>query len=135
LLPIGKYKAVVIDHGFGESKSGKEFIALEFRVTEGEHEGQTCAWKGWFTDKAARWTLGALKHCGWDGASLKNLGDLDAPVLIVVEHEVGDDGVTRAKVRYVNDPNAGGLGIKTKLESDRIADLDERIKSNSDVPF
>jgi hypothetical protein len=122
MLPEATYRAMAQPGAhLSETKNGKPFVAVTFRVTKGEMAGETIDWQGWLsTEKAETRTMASLRYCGWKGDSLDDIGELDQEVEIVVEHEVGNDGKTRAKVAWVNGPRPGMAVDKAKALADRL---------------
>lgn len=112
LLP-GTYAAVATDHQWGKSKSDKTQIVIVFQILDGPQTGQYITWYGYFSGKAAKITMKALRTCGWKGDDLAELGVLNQRVSIVVEHEEYE-GKTHAKVQWINPPG-GGIALKNPL--------------------
>jgi hypothetical protein len=129
MIEEGTYKAKVSSHQFGvSSKKETEYISIVFRIQPGQpHEGMRVEWKGWFTDKSTARTLESLQLCGWDGADLENLGQLEREVEIVVKHESDDYGEVTEKVAWVNEigRQVGGR----PMSKGQLRQLAERVKS------
>lgn len=141
----GRYKAVAVDGGLGESSTGKEQVAVAFKLSEsGEAQGAQLTWYGYFTEATVESTHRALRACGWQGTNLAELLDFKtaipnpAEVELVIEQEpVNDkDGIqgvdsngnplTRARIRWVNE--AGKMALKTALAPDKAAAFAARMK-------
>lgn len=121
MLEAGTYRAKAVEATLGETKSGKEQVAVRFRLLDGDVEGQSITWYGYFTDKTIDGSFRALRTAGWRGQDLSDLTDIgreDAPeVLLVIEHEIDQAGQPRPRVRWVN--SAGGIGVKNVLSGDK----------------
>lgn len=117
MIEPGFYKAKAVTWALGKASTGKEQVAVEFALYDADGvEGPHLTWFGYFTDNTFESTLKALRTCGWKGADLSDLQGLDAnEVQLVIEHEVYD-GKTRARVRWVNALNAGGLALKEQMD-------------------
>jgi hypothetical protein len=128
LLDAGTYRAKAVEGRLGETKTGKEQVAVQFQLLDADPV-QTLVWYGYFTDKTTESTFKALRVAGWKGQDLSDLSDLtkETPeVHLVVEHELGQDGVTRPRVRWVN--SAGGVGIKNAMAGDKAKAFAARMR-------
>lgn len=127
MIQQGIYRAKSVEGALGETKGGREQVAVKFRLLEVEG---TITWYGYFTEKTTEGTIRSLRTAGWKGSDLTDLSDLtkeDVPeVLLVVEHENDQQGNPRAKVRWVN--NANGVGMKTTLAPDKAAAFAAKMK-------
>ena len=121
ILDAGTYRAHAVEGALGETKAGREQVAVKFRLLEEGLPMSTITWYGYFTEKTTNSTFRALRDAGWRGQDVSDLSDLsreDAPeVDLVIEHEVGQDGVTRAKVRWVN--GVGGVALGAQMSPDK----------------
>lgn len=109
LIPAGTYRARATEAQLGTTDTGKEQVAISFQLLTPGFEGQHLPYYGFFTEKALEVTVKALRACGWAGVDLSDLTGIDTnEVNLVVEHEEYN-GVTRAKVRWVNDGSVGLL--------------------------
>jgi hypothetical protein len=100
---------------------------IEFEITDGEAKGERIVWNGWLTPAAMEFTVKALRTCGWKGDDIENIEALDSPVILVIEHEEYK-GETRAKVKFINDPNYVGLG--KKMAKDTATSIASRVKNH-----
>lgn len=129
ILDAGKYRAQAIEAALGETDTGKEQVAVRFRLLD--IEGQEITWYGYFTDKTTESTFKALRTAGWKGQDLSDLSDLEAQdtpeVTLVIEHEADQQGNPRAKVRWVN--GTGGLALKKALDPNRAKTFAARMKA------
>lgn len=126
-LPMQKLtlRARATGAGFGVSETkGTTQIAVQLHIVDSEeYAGESIAWLGHFTDKAAARTIESLQHMGWQGDDLTELEELDAAgaervlpevVEIVCEPEEYN-GEWRLKVRWINRPGAGKFAFKAPL--------------------
>jgi hypothetical protein len=140
----GKYKAVPIDGGLGETSTGKEEVAVSFELLAEELKGERITWYGYFTDGTVDSTIKALRACGWKGTNAVELLDwkkaVSAPteVELVIEPEAQQkDGkpvvdaqgnvVMRARVRWVNP--VGRNGLREPLAVDKAAAFADRMRA------
>lgn len=115
MIPEGHHRARALDGVLGYTLNGNEQIAVLFQLLDGELQGQRITWYGYFTEKTTERTFESLEHCGWEGDDLSDLTGIDRnEVTLVVEHETGEDGVRRARVRWVN--SSGGIAMKDRME-------------------
>jgi hypothetical protein len=133
MLDAGTYRAKAVEAALGETDTGKEQVAVQFRLLD--FEPQTITWYGYFTEKTTESTFRALRTAGWKGQDLMDLSDLCAPaetpeVHLVVEHETytntAGETKTQAKVRWVN--GTGGLAIKKALDPNKAKAFAARMK-------
>lgn len=107
LIPAGVYRARATDAQLGQTNSGSEQVAIAFQVLTLGFENQRLAYYGQFGEKSLEITVKALRACGWQGLDLADLSGVSAnEVNLVVEHETYE-GKTRARVKWVNDGQAG----------------------------
>lgn len=114
----GKYKAKAIVWSISKTKAGLPQVVILFEYQQGE-ESRQLMWFGSFKDKAKDRTLETLFNLGLRSApssleSGREGGELDVnqEVEIVVEHRIGQDGVRRAGIAWVNQK---GRGLESKL--------------------
>lgn len=114
LIPQGTYDDVeILDHGFDESGQKKTtFFWVKFRVPEhGEILGRFYLPKG--SDKGLEAAFRKIEAMGFSGEDLTELADgtllAGNLVQITIEHEVYE-GVTRARVGFVNPNHSTGTG-------------------------
>ncbi len=113
MIPAGTYRARAVEGALGHTEGGNPQLAVQFTLLDDDVQGQTIAWYGYFTEKTQERTVQALRYCGWQGDDLTDLSGIDAnEVQIVVDHEEYN-GVTRAKVQWVND--GAGLRMKSRM--------------------
>jgi hypothetical protein len=115
LIPPGTYRGRAVNWGLSTTSTGKEQVAVEFEFPDAAGVVQRLTWFGFFTEKTWERTIQSLRHCGWKGVDLDDLGGLDASeVDLVVEHDTYN-GVTRAKINWVNE--AGALPFVQPMEA------------------
>lgn len=141
----GRYKAIPVDGGLGETSKGNPELAILFKLTEdGEAKGTQLTWYGYFTDASADITIKALRACGWTGNDMMEWLDfkkaLPKPgeVELVIEQEPAQDSngnqielpdgtvETRARVRWVNP--VGKIGLRAPLAADKAAAFAAKMK-------
>lgn len=124
----GTYRARAVGAALGETKGGKEQVAVEFELlTDDLTPGQRITWFGYFTEKTTARTIESLRICGWTGSDLTDLEGIGAnEVELVVENEEWE-GKTRAKVQWVNKAG-GGLSLAAPLSADKAKAFAARMK-------
>lgn len=127
----GVYRARASSWGLGESKSGKEQLAIEFRLTDPEAPTKLITAFLFFTEKTFDRTIESLRHCGWQGDDLTNLSGLDANEVDLVLEEEEYEGKRQTKVKWIN--RCGGLTLKAPLSEDKArtfaASMRDRIRA------
>jgi hypothetical protein len=132
MISPGRYLARAVDAQLGFTQTNKEQVAVQFEIQEGEHQGKCLTWYGFFTEKTEKITLKALRTCGWQGDDITDLSGVTSnEVSLVVENEVDRENKTRPRIRWVNDVNGGGLGIKRGLDAGQAAALADRLRGRS----
>jgi hypothetical protein len=132
MLENGRYRARGVEGALGVAKTGTEQVAVLLEVVEGDDMGARITWFGHFTEKATERTLESLRHLGWQGDDITDLSGIERNVVeIVVEHEVGNDGVPRARVRWINRGGGGGIAMKERMDQGAAAALAKRIKGKA----
>lgn len=151
-LPDGKYRAVpvpvttesgeVLFAQIGESSQrGTPFVAVNFRIIDGDWSGETIPWIGHLTDKTAQRTIESLRYCGFVGDDLAGVETqrLSQIVELEIKHEPSqkDPSKTFPRVRWVNRPSSGAV-LKGRMDPSarrRIADeLKALVKSSTVAP-
>lgn len=107
-------KAVDID--FGYTNAGDEQTAVTFEATDGESVGNRFVWYGYFSEKAAPYTIKGLRDCGWTGNDIGAITvfDLTEEVEIEVVTEMYE-GKEKTKVNRVNKPGQSVAALKNKM--------------------
>jgi hypothetical protein len=128
MISAGRHKARAVEGALGMTGTGKEQVGVMMEITAGEHAGETITWYGFFTEKTIERTMESLRHMGWSGDDLSDLTGIDAnEVTIVIEHETGDDGKERARVKWVN-AGGGGLAMRDVMDADAAKAFAQRMK-------
>lgn len=133
----GKYRARAVESGIGKASTGTEQVAVLFELPD---ENLRITWYGYFSDKAYEQTVKGLRACGWTGSDPTELDNFATSGLganeveLVIEQETaidaqGNQNGTRARVRWVNVPGAGGIGLKAKLAPDEAKSFAARMKA------
>src|SRR6185295_8144640 len=66
----GKFRALPVDGGLGETSKGNEEVAIAFELLAEELKGHRVTYYGYFTEKTYETTFKALRACGWKGNEL-----------------------------------------------------------------
>lgn len=128
LIPPGRYKARGVDGKLALTNDGKPQVAVLVRIEdEGPWNGWEMTWYGYFSEKSQKRTIESLRFLGWQGDDLDNLVGIDGnEVSLTVEHDTGDDGVTRAKAAWIN--RAGAIAVKNIMDDGTARNFAERMK-------
>jgi hypothetical protein len=130
MIPNGSYTAKAKSGALGTTSGGKEQVAVQFVVGDGEQAGETITWYGYFTEKSVDRTLESLRIAGWRGDDLADLSDLsreDAPVVeLVIAAEVYE-GKTNARVKWINRPG-NGPALKKQLDAPAAQSFAEKMR-------
>ncbi len=109
----GTYPAVVVGSALLEpTKNGTDQIAIEFELTDEEYAGKRITAYKYFSEKATKYTMEALRICGWNGDDLAAdplPGIAGTEVSLVLENEEYE-GEVNTKVKYINRPGGVGMG-------------------------
>lgn len=130
MIQAGSYRARAVDYQFGFAETGTEQVAVTFEIVEeGEYQGSTITWFGFFTDATAERTIEALRTCGWQGDNLGDLTGIDRnEVSLVIVHEPYN-GKQIARVKWVNRPGTGRVELKRKMDAVQKAALARRLRA------
>jgi len=132
MIPEGNWRARGVTAALGFTKDDNEQLGVELVFSPDQDEdvdGQHITWYGYFTEKTEASTLKALRTLGWSTDDLSDLTGIDAnEVVAVVAHEEGMDGVTRARVRWINPVGGTGLAMKSKMSDDQARAFAERMR-------
>lgn len=112
-LTSGKFRAKGVAGALGFTKDHNPQVAVELRVLDDSHAGESITWFGYFTEKSQERTLEALRILGWKTDDLSNLdGITDNEVSITLEEEEYG-GEVRLKVQWIN--RVGGIALKERM--------------------
>ena len=130
MIAKGTYRAIPVDATLGKTGTGKEQVAIMFELAD-ESE-QRIPWYGYFTDATFDRTIESLRHLGWHGADLSEFAaglpdGVNAEVEIVIDHEADQEGVERAKVRWIN--SGKGIAVKERLDEQQARSFGARMRS------
>lgn len=137
LHPVGLFDAMVLDHGFRESKkSGTLSLNISFQTEHG-----TLYTDLYLTEKAAEKTIEKLRAIGWQGDDLSELKDGTAmrgmKCKVTVSHETYE-GTVRARVDWINDQNYTGSithDDEAAVKARMFNAIAKKIKKQDSVPF
>jgi hypothetical protein len=110
----GTFVAKAESYDFGVSEKNTEFVAVVFRIEEGENFGERVTWNGYFTEKTIKRTLESLRYCGWSGDMVTDLTGIDKNKVQLVIKEEEFEGKLRTKVEWVN--RLGGMAVKNRMD-------------------
>lgn len=131
-IPEGKYIARATGAEWGVTDRGKDFCAVNFKISEGEIEGERItAYLYFSTDENSRRSVESLRYCGCsfpgnDVTDLEGLGSIDCQ--LVVEHEEWE-GKTRAKVKWINALRGAGVREEQKMNAGARRSFAARMKA------
>jgi hypothetical protein len=105
-------------------------VLCSLRIVEGPESGRDIYWRGYLTEKAAPYTMQALKSMGWRGTKLSRamedgLGSLKVNVRLVVEEY---NGKVDEKADRVYEPKARSL-VKAPLDAATARSFDALFES------
>ncbi len=127
LISEGTFRARATEGALGFTSKGSEQIAVSLQLLDGPDEGKAITWYGYFTDKTMDRTLESLRLLGWASDDLSDLTGIDQQnVHIVVEHETDNDGVVRARVRWIN--GGGGVQLKERMNEGEAKSFAAKMK-------
>jgi hypothetical protein len=101
LCPVGEHPAEVEDERESVSKSGNDMLVLTFRVLDRWRVEDYLV----LDNERVQWRLDRLVEVFGEVDSSELVG---RRCLVRIEHEVGDDGIKRAKVKGLRSEDEGG---------------------------
>lgn len=131
LIPEGYYRARAMSGELTESSKGNECAQVTFRLLDGDSEGRTITWWGYFTtEKNSERTLESLRYCGCkfgpSGDDITDLTGFDGQdVSLDIGHEEYE-GNLKARVKWVN--RDGGMAA-TPLDAAKKASFKDRMRA------
>lgn len=123
-LANGNYLARAVSAQLGMTKSGKEQVAVTFRLKM--DLSKTITWYGYFTDKTTERTIESLRFCGWIGVDLTDLSGIDREEVELVIANEEYEGKTSPRVQWVN--RVGGMMLSAPLQPDAAKAFAARMK-------
>lgn len=129
MIPPGTYYARATAAEYGVTKNGTEQVGVSFMITSssnGQYEGASLAWYGYFTEKTEDRTIEALLTCG-----CTNLATLEGvtsnEVQIVVTHEPHYlTGELTARIQWIN--KLGGVAMTTRMSEAQAKSVASRLQ-------
>jgi hypothetical protein len=119
----GTYRATAESAVLGTTKTGKEQIAVQFKLTD---LGVRLTWRGFFTEKTTDRTFESLRACGWAGDDVSAVTFPPGnEVEIVVENEEYD-GKVHPKIQWVN--TIGGASVQNAMDPVQAKSFGARMK-------
>lgn len=145
MIKPGTYTAKLVSHAISETSKGDPQAVLTFSFEAGGTTHQL-NYYGSFSEKGAPHTIKALLVCGLKGQSPAGPLDVGREVSIVVDDEVGQDGKTRSKIRWVNAIGVAKKAMPQDLAKSKLAalegavmaarnDLNIQDNDDEDLPF
>ena len=132
----GTYTAIPYTCALGKAKTGTAYVSIGFNIKDGV--GGSIWWNGYFHENSIDRTLDALQCCGWTGDDISDFSEWESAnssglgeteVSIVVENEVGQDGISRPKLKWINPIDGIRVSTKQELSSSEIAILSNKVKN------
>lgn len=112
-LTSGKFRAKGIAGALGYTSNGSPQVAVELRILDDGHAGDSITWFGFFSEKTQERTLESLRILGWKTDDLSNLdGITDNEVSVTMEEEEYN-GEVRLKAQWIN--RLGGIALKERM--------------------
>lgn len=127
----GFYRAVAKEAKLGTTGTNKEQVAVLLETMHeetGELTGETITWFGYFTEKATERTLESLRLLGWQGSDLADLSTVGTKEVVIVVEAEEYKGVWRPKVKWINDPESGGIALKAPLDDAKAKQFAAKMK-------
>lgn len=117
LHPEGRFLGTIKAGGYAETKNtGTPKVWICVQTDHGE-----VYWDGWLTEKAVDRTEKTLQELGWVSDGTWNVETLaGTQVRVLVQHEEQTGYETRAKVRYIDPPDARPAGARA-FRAPRVA--------------
>lgn len=128
-----KARAVPSSHDFGYSpEKGTEQVGMRVQILDGELEGQTYTWLGYFTEASEDRTLEQLRTAGWDGTDFLSLPGLGSTEFeLQLEEETGQkDGTLYWRPTFIN---RMGVAMKNSMDAQQRAAFAARLRSKIGV--
>jgi hypothetical protein len=115
-------------------------IQINFTVTEGEFQGQSVRYDGWFSEKTAERVIESLQYCGWEGDDVGEFADRglhgldtnEVELVIELEDYQGNDpkyeGRSFPRVAWVNKLGGRGLNVDNAMTPDVASAFGAKMK-------
>ena len=128
MIAIGKYNVKATDAQLGTTDKGTDYIGIDFQILdEGEFFGHHITYYGYFSEKAFKWTLKAMRAAGFEGLDMNDLSSIiDSECNIEVEHDEWE-GKVSAKVKWVN--ASGGVAMQNKMDDNQRSSFAKRMRA------
>jgi hypothetical protein len=127
----GTYTARAVNAVLARTSKGNPQVAVEFMLLDEHVHGQRITWFGFFTDRTYERTIQSLRHCGWEGDDLSELGSVgstDCRLDIGYEEY---DGKQQLRVRWVN--SLSGVVVQSPMTTDEAklfaAEMRNRVRA------
>lgn len=123
----GTYRAIAVQWEMGETSTGKEQIAIRFKIL-GDEDGRHITYFGFFTEKTAKRTMESMRICGWQNDDFVDVIGLDSNEVELVIAPEEYNGTWTSKVKWVNRPG-GGLKLEKPMDDAAKRAFSARMKS------
>lgn len=121
MIQPGTYHARATVAEYGTTKNGTEQIGVNFVITSspnGQYDGASLVWYGYFTEKTSERTVEALNACGCEVLSTLE-GITNNEVQIVVSHEPHfETGEPTPRIQWIN--KLGGIAMKRRMSEHEV---------------
>jgi hypothetical protein len=98
-----KARAIPDSHDLGFSpEKGTPQVGIRVLVLDGEFEGQTDTWIGYFTEATEARTIEQLQMAGWDGVNIAKMDGLGSTEFLLSYEEETYKNETRWKPTFIN---------------------------------
>jgi hypothetical protein len=133
LISAGDHLAKCRTLDLGMTSTGKEQAKIQFILCDEEDPFYDRVINGfvYFSDKAMKHALRALRAMGWKGTDIDELpglaqmGELANVVRLTIEHDEYKGKISH-KVKWISDPN--GASADRPLDDDKRKDLRDRMR-------
>lgn len=144
MIKPGVYIGTVVGHNVGETKNFEPQVAVNFSLSTDEGP-QKITYFGYFTEKAAKYTIQNLITCGLKGNHPAGDLEIGKQVELVIENEAYE-GKTRAKVRYINEIGAAKNFVSSDVAKAKLSQFEgmvmearqnnpKKAASDDEIPF
>lgn len=148
MIPAGTYFARAVASGiqWGYTRNGNTQIVVPFEIETSDSQDSRISWYGVFTDRTRDRVIESLRHCGFRGSNLEDLGPLDTRVSLVIE-DIEYNGRTYPRIRWINAHGTGRAKLSQPMTPDEVRNFAAKMRSacgataptsvstDDDIPF
>jgi hypothetical protein len=131
-----KARAVEGSEIFGFTGTGKEQIGFRIQVLEGEFEGESFSWYGFFTEASGQRTIDSLKYAGWNEdwnafaqKRLPGLGSTEFELQLEEEEDQDEQGNPAGTSWRATFINRIGVAMKSVMDEGTARAFAARMKA------